>query len=162
MTDEDEVLARIVPEPLESGIELGALTAAIFLPVLLVGPWAGQVIDRVNRRVLLMGTQIAFFVIGAVLVVVTWVGADSLPVLYAVALATGIVNAFDGPARQVYLMDVLPRPMLQAAIGLYESLGFVNFGLRRRYYRSSGADAYTMGSKTIGSVLIGKMKIAGD
>lgn len=30
------------------------------------------------------------------------------------------------------------------AIGLYESFGFVNVGLRRRYYRSSGADAYTM------------------
>ena len=31
-----------------------------------------------------------------------------------------------------------------AAIALYESLGFVNVGLRRRYYRASGADAYTM------------------
>jgi [ribosomal protein S18]-alanine N-acetyltransferase len=30
------------------------------------------------------------------------------------------------------------------AIGLYESFGFVNVGLRRRYYRASGADAYTM------------------
>jgi ribosomal-protein-alanine N-acetyltransferase len=31
-----------------------------------------------------------------------------------------------------------------AAIGLYESFGFVNVGLRKRYYRTSGADAYTM------------------
>jgi ribosomal-protein-alanine N-acetyltransferase len=31
-----------------------------------------------------------------------------------------------------------------AAIGLYESCGFTNVGLRRRYYRASGADAYTM------------------
>jgi ribosomal-protein-alanine N-acetyltransferase len=31
-----------------------------------------------------------------------------------------------------------------AAIGLYESFGFVNIGLRKRYYRASGADAYTM------------------
>ena len=30
------------------------------------------------------------------------------------------------------------------AIGLYESFGFVNVGLRKRYYRASGADAYTM------------------
>jgi [ribosomal protein S18]-alanine N-acetyltransferase len=30
------------------------------------------------------------------------------------------------------------------AIALYESFGFVNVGLRRRYYRASGADAYTM------------------
>ena len=32
----------------------------------------------------------------------------------------------------------------EAAIALYESLGFVNVGLRRRYYRASGADAFTM------------------
>jgi [ribosomal protein S18]-alanine N-acetyltransferase len=32
----------------------------------------------------------------------------------------------------------------EAALALYESLGFVNVGLRRRYYRASGADAYTM------------------
>jgi ribosomal-protein-alanine N-acetyltransferase len=31
-----------------------------------------------------------------------------------------------------------------AAISLYESLGFVRVGMRRRYYRASGADAYTM------------------
>lgn len=32
----------------------------------------------------------------------------------------------------------------EAAIALYESVGFVNVGLRRRYYRASGADAFTM------------------
>ncbi len=34
-----------------------------------------------------------------------------------------------------------------AAIALYESVGFVNVGLRKRYYRVSGADAYTMRRK---------------
>ena len=32
----------------------------------------------------------------------------------------------------------------EAAIRLYQSAGFVNVGLRKRYYRVSGADAYTM------------------
>jgi ribosomal-protein-alanine N-acetyltransferase len=32
----------------------------------------------------------------------------------------------------------------EAAISLYEGVGFVRVGLRRRYYRASGADAYTM------------------
>jgi [ribosomal protein S18]-alanine N-acetyltransferase len=32
----------------------------------------------------------------------------------------------------------------EAAIGLYESVGFVTVGMRKRYYRASGADAYTM------------------
>ena len=32
----------------------------------------------------------------------------------------------------------------EPAIGLYESVGFVKMGVRKRYYRISGADAYTM------------------
>ncbi len=35
-----------------------------------------------------------------------------------------------------------------AAIGLYESAGFVQIGLRKNYYGNSGADAYTMRRKT--------------
>jgi MFS family permease len=113
-------MSWLVVQRAESGVALGLLTAAIFLPVLVVGPWAGRVIDRVDRRQLLMGTQIAFVIVGAVLVAVTWAGLDDLPVLYAAALITGVINALDAPARQVYLMDVLPRRMLPAAIGLYE------------------------------------------
>lgn len=37
------------------------------------------------------------------------------------------------------------------AIKLYESVGFVNIGLRKRYYRASGADAYTMQRLPAGS-----------
>ena len=47
----------------------------------------------------------------------------------------------------------------EAAIALYRSMGFDQIGRRPGYY--NGADAYTMGSKTTGSVLIERMKIAG-
>ena len=40
-----------------------------------------------------------------------------------------------------------------AAIAMYESAGFVNIGLRKRYYRVSGADAYTMHARTRRSVM---------
>ena len=48
---------------------------------------------------------------------------------------------FAGPDAVVFL-EV--RTDNVAAIGLYTSLGFVTVGVRRRYYRASGADAYTM------------------
>jgi ribosomal-protein-alanine N-acetyltransferase len=68
----------------------------------------------------------------------------------------GVDSAYQGQgiARRM-MMDLLDyasggavflevRTDNEAAIALYESLGFVNVGLRRRYYRASGADAYTM------------------
>jgi ribosomal-protein-alanine N-acetyltransferase len=68
----------------------------------------------------------------------------------------GVDSAYQGQGigRQM-MMDLLDyasggavflevRTDNEAAIAMYESLGFVNVGLRRRYYRASGADAYTM------------------
>jgi [ribosomal protein S18]-alanine N-acetyltransferase len=54
-------------------------------------------------------------------------------------LLTDLLDFADGGV--VYL-EV--RTDNEAAIRLYESAGFVNVGLRKRYYRASGADAYTM------------------
>ena len=54
------------------------------------------------------------------------------------AMMNRLLEDVDGP---VYL-EV--RTDNDAAIALYQSLGFVTVGTRRRYYRASGADAYTM------------------
>jgi [ribosomal protein S18]-alanine N-acetyltransferase len=54
-------------------------------------------------------------------------------------LLNGLLDFADGGA--VYL-EV--RTDNEAAIALYHSVGFTQIGLRRRYYRVSGADAYTM------------------
>ena len=59
----------------------------------------------------------------------------------AMALAAGCWPACSNRRRWVFL-EV--RTDNEAAIGLYRSAGFVNVGLRKRYYRVSGADAYTM------------------
>ena len=103
-----------------SGVALGFLTVAIFVPVLLLGPIAGGLIDRYPRRDLLIGTQTAFLLIGAALAVLAALGDVSLPVVYALALLTGVVNSVDGPARQVYLVDLVEPRLIPASIGLYE------------------------------------------
>ena len=64
-------------------------------------------------------------------------------------LLAGLLEFADGGA---VFLEV--RTDNEAAIGLYESAGFVNVGLRKRYYRVSGADAYTMRREEPGMTII--------
>ncbi|MDT5360575.1 MAG: [ribosomal protein S18]-alanine N-acetyltransferase [Mycobacterium sp.] len=58
-------------------------------------------------------------------------------------IGRGLLNRLlDIAAGGVIFLEV--RTDNEAAIGLYESAGFTRLGLRKRYYRASGADAYTM------------------
>ncbi|MFC4242987.1 MFS transporter [Gryllotalpicola reticulitermitis] len=113
-------MSWLIVRETDSGVALGFLTFAIFVPVLLLGPVAGGVIDRFSRRGLLIGTQIAFLLIGTALTVLAALGNVNLPMIYGLSLLTGIVNALDGPARQVYLMDLVEPRLINAGIGLYE------------------------------------------
>ena len=113
-------MAWLVTETTGSGIALAGITFAVYLPVLVLGPFVGVLVDRVERRRLLLVTQIAFIVIGGVLAVAAATGHATLPFVYAVAGVTGLVNAVDAPARQVYVMDLLDQRLLPSAIGLYE------------------------------------------
>jgi MFS family permease len=113
-------MSWVIVQHTDSGLAIGALTFVLYIPILVLGPWAGRIIDRTHRRSLLLGTQVFFFLIGLVLTAAAVTGVDSVPFLYGAALLSGIATAFDAPARQVYLMDVLPRDLLPAAIGMYE------------------------------------------
>lgn len=113
-------MSWLIVHATDSGVALGFLTFAIFVPVLLLGPLAGGVIDRYPRRGLLIGTQSAFIVIGAALTIIAAIGDVDLPVIYGLSLLTGVVNAVDGPARQVYLVDLVEPRLINASIGLYE------------------------------------------
>jgi MFS family permease len=103
-----------------NGVQLGLLAAAIFLPVLLGGAAGGALVDRVERRKLLLITQSLFLCIGVALALVTGTGVVSMWMLYVCALASGLVTTVDGPARQVYVIDLVGRANLASAIGLYE------------------------------------------
>lgn len=113
-------LSWLVTHATGSGLALGMLTVAIFTPVLVLGPIVGHLVDRYARRRLLLLTQSAFAVIGAGLAIATAVDGASLPILYASAVLTGLVNAIDGPARQVFLMELVGPRLIPASIGLYE------------------------------------------
>jgi MFS family permease len=103
-----------------SGVDLGLITTFTFLPMLLAGPWAGAIVDRVDRRRLLIVTQSLFTALATLLAVLTAVGGIRLWMLFAIAFATGMVGAPDAAARQVYAIDLVGTDRLASAISLNE------------------------------------------
>jgi MFS family permease len=90
-----------------SGLALGISTAFQFGPMLLLGLWGGAVVDRVDRRKLIIGTQIAQALLAATLGALALAGAVQLWMVYALALALGLVTVLDSPARQAFVGEMV-------------------------------------------------------
>lgn len=103
-----------------SGLDLALLTVAVFGPVLVGAAATGALADRVDRRLLLLATQTAFLLIGCLLATLTVADVVRPWMVYATACLTGIVNAFDWPARQIYVIELVGRDRVASAISLYE------------------------------------------
>lgn len=103
-----------------SGLALGAITAAQFLPMLLGSPYAGVWTDRLDKRRLLLCTQSATLTLATLTAVLTATGRISLWWLFCVALGLGIVNALEGPTRHVFAFDLVGRDLVTNAVSLNE------------------------------------------
>lgn len=101
---------------------LGLIGVCQFGPTLVLGLPAGVLVDRLPKRRLLMGTQIAAAVITGVLAVLVATGQVQLWHIYAAAIALGVVSAVDMPARQSYVVDLVGRDALMNAIALNSAL----------------------------------------
>src|SRR3954471_16338158 len=82
--------ALLVLKLTNNGVALGALAAAQFGPVLILGPWAGLVADRSDKRRLLMIVQSIAMVQSFTLAVLAFSGNPPVGAIYAVALVGGI------------------------------------------------------------------------
>jgi MFS family permease len=101
-----------------SGAALGMVAAAQFTPILLLAPYGGLLADRLDKRRLLIGTQVALGAIALTLGVLTVTGAVSLGMVVALALALGLVTAVDNPARQSFAQEMVGPGRLRNAISL--------------------------------------------
>ena len=102
----------------ESGVAVGITTALQFAPVLLLSPYAGLLADRIDRRKLLIATQVGQGVLAAGLGVLVLSGHAQLWHVYLFALALGCVTAIDGPVRQTFVAELVPAHKLSNAVGL--------------------------------------------
>jgi MFS family permease len=103
-----------------NGIDLAVVSAAGLTPTLFLGLWAGSLVDHYDRRHILIATQSALAAISLVLFVLIASGAAHYWSLLLLMASSGVVNAIDGPARQVYVLDLVGPERLAGAVSLYE------------------------------------------
>ena len=101
-----------------SALMLGLLGAAQFLPVLFLSLPAGVLIDRVDKRKLILGTQIVALLQATLLALLVAFGSITPHVLLLLAFCLGAVSAFDLPARQSFVIELVGREDLSNAIAL--------------------------------------------
>ena len=112
--------AWLILQQTGNGLDLALLTCASFIPVFLVGPWGGELVDRFDHRGLLIVTQTSLLLLSATLAALAFTGHAGLTAILLISAITGTVNAVDNPARQVYVVDLVGRGLLASAISLFE------------------------------------------
>ena len=101
-----------------SGVAIGLLAAAQFAPVLLLGPWAGLIADRSDKRKLLLTVQSLAMVQSFALALLVFSGTPPVWAVYALASIGGITVAFDNPARRAFVVEMVPEERVPNAVAL--------------------------------------------
>ena len=105
-----------------SSLLLGAVGFAGQIPVFLMAPIGGVVADRNNRHQVVIATQTSSMLLAFILAGLTLAGAVQVWHIFVLASLLGVVNAFDIPARQAFLVDMVGRDDLMNAIALNSSM----------------------------------------
>ena len=105
-----------------SAATLGFVAFAGQVPGFLLAPVGGAVADSLSRHRILIGTQTLAMLLAFVLAALTLTGNVVVWHVYVLAALLGIVNAFDIPARQAFVADLVGREDLVNAIALNSSM----------------------------------------
>jgi MFS family permease len=101
-----------------SSIALGAVVALQTLPVLLLGPYGGVIADRANKRKLMVALQSAMGVQALALGLLTVTGVVEVWEIGVLAALLGLNNAFESPARQSFMLELVGSEHLRNAVTL--------------------------------------------
>ncbi|HZQ91825.1 MAG TPA: MFS transporter [Terriglobales bacterium] len=105
-----------------SSVLLGAVGFASQFPVFFMSPVAGIVADRVNRQKLVIATQVASMLLAFILAALTLAHRVQVWHIVVLAVLLGVVNAFDVPGRQSFLVEMVGKEDLMNAIALNSSM----------------------------------------
>ncbi len=115
-----QVIAQgwLVYQLTHSELALGVVGFASAIPSLLATPWGGVVVDRVPKRALLILTQAAAMLLAFILAALAFTGLVQEWHIIVLAAALGLVNSFDSPGRQAFVVEMVGREDLPNAIAL--------------------------------------------
>jgi MFS family permease len=105
-----------------SSLLLGSVGFASQIPVFLMAPVGGMAADRFNRQRIVIATQVASMILAIVLALLTLTHMVKVWHIFVLAALLGVVNAFDIPGRQSFLVDMVGREDLMNAIALNSSM----------------------------------------
>jgi len=105
-----------------SSLLLGSVGFAGQFPVFLAAPLGGIVADRHNRQRVVIGTQVASMLLALVLALLTLSNKITVTEIFCLAALLGVVNAFDIPGRQSFLVEMVGKDDLINAIALNSSM----------------------------------------
>ena len=110
-------------DPEKAPLLLGIINFCGQMPIFLVSPFAGVLVDRWNPHRVLVATQTLSFLQSSVMAALTLSNAITIPEVVALSIIQGFVNAFDMPARQVFVVQVVEdKADLSNAIALNSSV----------------------------------------
>ncbi|MCX6047532.1 MAG: MFS transporter [Chloroflexi bacterium] len=101
-----------------SELALGLVGFASAIPALIISPWAGVIVDRVPKRKILVATQVGAMLLAFILSAMNFAGIVQVWHVIILAAGLGVVNAFDGPARQAFVVEMVGREDLPNAIAM--------------------------------------------
>jgi MFS family permease len=101
-----------------SSTALGVVVALQTLPVLLLAPYGGVIADRVDKRRVMIALQSVMAVQALVLGLLTVTGVVKVWEIAALAALLGVNNAFENPARQSFMMEMVGPEHLRNAVSL--------------------------------------------
>jgi MFS family permease len=101
---------------------LGLVSFASQIPVFLMSPVGGIVADRFRRHRVVIATQTASMILALALAALTLSGTIQIWHIFVLSVLLGVVNAFDIPARQSFLVDMVGREDLINVIALNSSM----------------------------------------
>lgn len=105
-----------------SAFWLGVDAAVGSLPVLFLSLIGGSLVDRYNRKNILLMTQTSLLCIALIIGILTVTHLIILPVLLTLTLLSGIANAIDNPASNAFVVDIVAKEDLPSAIGLNSTM----------------------------------------
>ena len=103
-------------------IWLGIVAAAQFIPVMVLGLFAGVAADALPKRRVLIWTQIAMMLLAAVLAALVMSGVVQVWMILLLAFLLGIANAVDMPVRQSFAIELVGREDVGNAVALNSAM----------------------------------------